>query len=88
MKYPVFTYDDGTEVTASSISEDDSFRLYIEKWDEERNDFIHLLLQMPEGTVIENNGYTTDEAVRMCHDYNIIWADIFDYIKEKENESA
>lgn len=88
MKYPVFTYDDGTEVTASKINVDGTFKLYIEKWDNTRNGFNHLMILLPENQILECEGYDSNEIKSMCEYYDLLKEDIKEYIEEKESESA
>ena len=85
MKHPLYTYSDGTEVTASSI-QDGKVGVFTERWDEERDMFINAEIVIPDGTVISRNGYTETKANHLADRYKKLASDIIEYIQEKENE--
>ena len=87
MKFPLYTYDDGTEVTASSIHNGKT-RVYTEKWDQSRDMFIHAEIMIPDGTIISSDGYTEDEVKSMVKIYRQLASDIIEYIQEKESEGV
>lgn len=88
MRYPIFSHDDGTEVTASKPDINGKISLYVEKFDEEKDAFINVTFLLPEVVVISNNGYSETEVEEMKNDYLEIKEDIISYVKEKMGESA
>lgn len=88
MIYPIISYEDGTEVTASKIDDDGQVRLYIEKFDIKSDMFINAELLIPNARVISSNGYSDEELNGFIEKYNAIQDDIIDYVKEKEKISA
>ena len=54
LKHPLFTYEDGTEVTASS-AKDGKVRVFTEKWDVESDSFKNIEVLIPDGVIISNN---------------------------------
>lgn len=88
MLYPVFTYDDGTEVTASRPDEDGRIFLYVEKFDTLRDEFINATFILPGAEVKSSHGYSEQELVCMSKEYIELQDDIISYIKEKVRRSA
>ena len=85
MKHPLYTYDDGTEVTASSVR-DGKVRVYTERWDSGRDMFVNAEILIPDGTVISSNGYSEAEVFTLVNKYQKLAEDIIEYVQEKENE--
>ena len=85
MKHPLYTYDDGTEVTASSVR-DGKVRVYTERWDSDRDMFVNAEIVIPDGTVISSNGYSEAEISALVAKYQKLADDIMECIQEKENE--
>ncbi|MBQ8995722.1 MAG: hypothetical protein IJ091_07890 [Oscillospiraceae bacterium] len=88
MLYPIFTYEDGTEVTASKPDKDGRVSLYIEKFDIEKDEFINATIQLPNPTVLSSFGYSNQELDDMLDEYNRIQEDIIDYVIDKVKKSA
>ena len=87
MKHPLFSLDDGTEVTASSMK-DGYVHVYTEKWSDEKDMFIHADIVIPGATVISRDGYSDEEIHKMQDHYTRLQADIIEYVTEKETISA
>ena len=85
MKHPLYTYDDGTEVTASSVR-DGKVRVYTERWDSDRDMFVNAEIVIPDGIVISFNGYSEAEVSALVAKYQKLADDIMECIQEKENE--
>ena len=88
MRYPIFSYDDGTEVTASKPDNNGKILLYIEKFDKERDDFINATIILPEASIVSSKGYDETELNEMIEEYSEIKDDIIDYVLEKVKISA
>ena len=88
MLYPIFTYEDGTEVTASKPDADGNILLYVEKFDVNKDDFINVTFVLPSVTVQSSSGYDDTEINEMIKNYSAIKEDIIDYVKDKEKKSA
>jgi hypothetical protein len=88
MVYPLFTYDDGTEVTASKPDKDGNIYLYVEKFDIVKDAFIHATFILPNVTVKSSSGYSKSELDEMLCEYSELQDDIIDYIMEKVKKSA
>lgn len=88
MLYPIFTYGDGTEVTASKPDENGKISLYIERFDVTRDMFINATIVLPGVTVKSSVGYSDDELKEMIDEYSKIQDDIIEYVKDKERKIA
>ncbi|MBQ9610312.1 MAG: hypothetical protein IJV15_12835 [Lachnospiraceae bacterium] len=88
MIYPIISYEDGTEVTASKIDADGQVKVYIEKFDKKTDMFINAELLIPNAKIISSNGYSDEELNGFIEKYSAIQDDIIDYVKEKEKISA
>lgn len=88
MLYPIFSYDDGTEVTASKPDLNGNIKLYIEKFDTEKDMFINATFFLPGVTIVSFNGYSEDEINVMIKEYKEIQDDVINYVKELEKKSA
>ncbi len=80
MLYPVFTYEDGTEVTASKPDAYGKVLLYIEKFDASRDQFINATIILPDNVVKSSTGYNEQELAEMLKEYAEIKDDIIDYV--------
>ena len=87
MFYPIFTYEDGTEVTASRPDTNGKITLYIEKFDAAKDSFINATIDIRKMTIESSNGYSDEELTSMLKEYSQIKDDIVDYIIEKEEWS-
>ena len=87
MKHPLYTYNDGTEVTASSVK-DGEVRVFTERWDSTRDMFVNTEIVIPNGTVLSQNGYSETELNKLVERYKKLSADIIEYVQETENEGA
>ena len=88
MLYPVFTYEDGTEVTASKPDNNGKVLLYIEKFDAAKDQFINATIILPDDVIKSSTGYTDKELNEMLKDYAEIKDDIIGYVKEKVTKIA
>ena len=88
MRYPIFSYDDGTEVTASKPDENGNILLYIEKFDRESDGFINATVRLPDLTIVSVNGYDSNELDELIEEYSEVKEDIIDYVMEKVRKSA
>ena len=88
MMYPVFSYDDGTEVTASSPEKDGSIILYVEHFDAQRDEFINATFRLPGVVLISSNGYSEKELDAMSREYKAVQDDIMNYVMDKVTENV
>lgn len=88
MLYPIFSYDDGTEVTASKPDENGEILLYVEKFDVSRDEFINATFVLPGVEVKTSQGYSMQELKDMARRYADIQDDIVEYVKERVKKSA
>lgn len=88
MLYPIFTYGDGTEVTASKPDSNGKVLLYIEKFDAAKDQFINATIILPDNVVKSSAGYTDKELKEMLNEYAEIKDDIISYVKEKVTRIA
>lgn len=83
MLYSVFSYNDGTEVTASTPDKNGNFLLHIERFDISKDEFIHVTFVFPNISLKSSHGYNEQEIENMKKFYSEIQADIVDFITEK-----
>ena len=88
MRYPIFSYDDGTEVTASKPDNNGNIMLYIEKFDRESDEFINATVMLPDLSIVSINGYERKELDELLEEYSEVKEDIIDYVMEKVKKSA
>lgn len=88
MLYPIFSYNDGTEVTASKIETDGTVKVHTEKFDEISDRFIYATIAIPNARVLSSEGYSDEELNALLERYSKIQEDIIDYVAEKEVKSA
>lgn len=88
MRYPVFTYGDGTEVTASKPDADGNILLYVERFDAEKDTFVNATIILPSVTVKASYGYDDKELQDIVSNFSEIKDDICDYVMEKVKRSA
>ena len=88
MLYPLFTYKDGTEVTASKPDENGNVSIYIERFDADKDAFINATIVLPNARVKSSSGYDEKELNEMLSDFSEIQEDIIGYIIEKVKKSA
>lgn len=88
MIYPLFTYEDGTEVTASRPDSSGNVLVYVEKFDEEKDAFINATIVLPSVTIQSSSGYSKSELDEMLSEYSKIQDDIIGYVKDKVRISA
>ena len=88
MRYPIFSYDDGTEVTASKPDDNGNILLYIERFDSESDSFINATIMLPELSILSVNGYDSKELNELIEEYSEVKEDIIDYVMEKVKKSA
>lgn len=88
MLYPIFSFEDGTEVTASKPDVDGKVSLYIEKFDINKDMFINATIELPGAYLISSNGYTKDELDDMIKEYAKVQGDIIAFVMEKEKKDA
>ena len=88
MRYPIFSYDDGTEVTASKPDNNGNILLYIEKFDRESDGFINATVMLPDLSIVSVNGYERKELDELLEEYSEVKEDIIDYVMEKVKKSA
>lgn len=88
MRYPIFSYDDGTEVTASKPDNNGNIMLYIEKFDRESDEFINATVMLPDLSIVSVNGYERKELDELLEEYSEVKEDIIDYVMEKVKKSA
>ncbi len=88
MLYPIFTYEDGTEVTASKPDNDGKVLLYVEKFDTQKDQFINATIILPDDVVKSSTGYSDKELQEMLDEYAEIKDDIIGYVKEKVTKIA
>lgn len=88
MRYPIFSYDDGTEVTASKPDNNGNIMLYIEKFDRESDEFINATVVLPDLSIVSVNGYERKELDELLEEYSEVKEDIIDYVMEKVKKSA
>ena len=81
--YPIFTYSDGTEVTASKPNAEKQVFLYIEKFDIQKDSFINATIVLPGAKIQSSSGYSEVELDEMVGLYSEIQDDILDYVMEK-----
>ena len=83
MIYPLFSYEDGTEVTASKPDSNGNVTLYIERFDERIDSFINATIVIPNASIKSSYGYTQEELDNMLVKYSKMQYDIIEYIKNK-----
>lgn len=88
MLYPIFSFEDGTEVTASKPDINGKVSLYIEKFDINKDMFINATIELPGVYLKSSNGYTKDELDNMIKEYSKIQSDIIAFVMEKEKKDA
>ncbi len=88
MCYPIFSYDDGTEVTASKPDDKGNIMLYIERFDRKSDGFINAKVMLPELSIVSVNGYDSKELDELIEEYSEVKEDIIDYVMEKAEQSA
>ena len=88
MRYPVFSYDDGTEVTASKPDDNGNIMLYIERFDRESDRFINATVLLPDLSMVSSNGFDKKELDELMEEYSEVKEDIIDYVMEKVKRSA
>ena len=88
MLYPIFSYDDGTEVTASKPDENGKVLLYVEKFDVSKDEFINATFVLPNMEIKNSYGYNESELDDMVKKYSEIQEDIISYVTEKVKRSA
>ncbi len=88
MRYPIFSYDDGTEVTASKPGVKGSLMLFIERFDRASDGFINATVMLPELSIVSVNGYDSKELNELIEEYSEVKEDIIDYVMEKVKKSA
>ena len=88
MRYPVFSYDDGTEVTATKPDAMGNIMLYIEKFDRDSDSFINATVSLPNLSIVSSNGYDKKDLEEMLEEYAEVKEDIIDYVMEKVKKSA
>ncbi len=88
MLYPIISYEDGTEVTASKPNSDGQITIYTEKFDEKSDMFFFAAITVPNPTIVSSNGYSKDELNSMLKEYAEIQDDVIEYVLEKERISA
>lgn len=86
MKHPLYTLDDGTEITASSIR-DGKARICVEKYDNDLGTFQAAVFSIPDGRILLADHYTEEEVQAMVSRYLPLSRDILEHIREKEDES-
>lgn len=65
MLYPFLTAPDETEISYSEVLNKDTHpevRVYIEKWDDERNAFNSIEMYLPTGRITKCEGFSEKEA--------------------------
>lgn len=81
MLYQFISLPDETEISYSEVKKDklghDTVRIYIEKWDEQRNDFDCVEFYLPKFNITKNKGFS-DAIIKehMKHIHNlqdVIW---------------
>ena len=87
MLIPVFTLDDGTEITASRPDEKGNITLYVEKIDKTQDSFASVSVLLPGTRILSCNGYSPEDAQSMAEEFLQIQEDIIGYVKEKTNET-
>ena len=88
MLYPIFTYEDGTEVTASKPDACGNVFLYVEKFDVDRDAFINATIKLPNATIQSSSGYNKAELDEMLREYSELQEDIIGYVMDKVKKSA
>lgn len=88
MIYPIFTYNDGTEVTASKRDSNGKVSLYIERFDTDRDMFVNATILIPQPVVVSSTGYSEKELDSMLQEFSKIQDDIIEYVADKEKKSA
>lgn len=88
MLYPIFSYDDGTEVTASKPDENGKVLLYVEKFDVSKDEFINATFVLPNMEIKNSYGYNESELDDMVKKYSEIQEDIISYVTEKVKRNA
>ena len=85
MLYPIISYEDGTEVTASKPDSNGRITLYTEKFDKEADEFIYAEILIPNPTVVSSRGYDREALDEMLRDYAEIQDDVMEYVMDKVN---
>lgn len=86
MKHPLYTYNDGTEVTASSVK-DGKVRVFTERWDNDRDMFVNAEIVIPDGIVLSQNGYSEADLNILVERYKKLSADIIEYVLGPEDSA-
>lgn len=81
MLYQFLSLPDKTEISYSeiikNINDKDVMRVYIERWNESRNDFDSLEIYIPEMIITKKKGYSHDEINQHLRHINnlkdVIW---------------
>lgn len=61
MLYPILTTNDGTEITASKPDINGVIFVYLEKFDVEKDMFVHATITIPNVSIYSYAGYTEKE---------------------------
>lgn len=81
MLYQFISLPDGTEISFSEIRKNqlgkETIRIYIEKWNDARNDFDYVEFYLPEFNITKRQGFS-DAIIRehmkhMQHLQDVIW---------------
>ena len=93
MKYPFMTIEkDGTEITYSEPDIYNNIKVYLERWNPKEDHFNDMTIEIPNGTLISNHGYTKEEEIyhidKMKQLANVIYMDFVDHNKTNEIFSA
>jgi hypothetical protein len=87
MLYPIISYEDGTEVTASKPDNSGRITVYTEKFDAEKDDFIFAEIIIPDITVKSCKGYNEKELNNLLKEYSEIKDDIIEYVMDRVKQS-
>ena len=82
--YPIFTYEDGTEVTASKPDNDGKVLLYVERFDTEQDSFVNATIILPDNVIKSSIGFSDRELHELLEEYAVIKDDIISYVRERE----
>lgn len=88
MLYPIISYEDGTEVTASKPDAEGKVAVYTEKFDTTTDSFIFAEIILPDAVVKSSNGYSDKELKKLINRYSKLQNDIIGYVTEKVKQSA
>ncbi len=87
MLYPICTLEDDTEITASKTDKNGNTKLYIEKFDSEKDEFLNATILLPMNTIESSSGFSKEDINEIVNKFNYKTRDIFESIIDKDDDN-